>query len=58
VSSLAELYPDSYIGSPLSVKKIEHPTLQDIETLKERYISELKTLFEKTNPGNYELVFL
>lgn len=48
----------SYIGSPLSVKKIEHPTLQDIDALKEKYTAELRTLFEKTNPGNYELVFL
>lgn len=48
----------SYIGNPLSVKKIENPTVQDIESLKQKYITEVRALFEKTNPGNYELIFL
>lgn len=48
----------SYVGPPLDVAKIERPTLQDIETLKEKYILEVQKLFKKTNPGNYELIFM
>lgn len=48
----------TYIGSSIDVKKIEHPTDSDIQTLKSKYITEIQTLFTKTNPGNYQLIIL
>ena len=35
------------VGSPISVSKIECPTQEDIDKLHERYIDELKGLYEK-----------
>lgn len=48
----------TYIGKPLDVKKVDSPTSKDIETLKQTYIADVRELFNKTNPGNYELIFL
>lgn len=48
----------SYIGAPLDVKKVEFPTSKDIDDLKQEYISKVRELFKKTNPGNYDLIFL
>lgn len=48
----------THIGKPLDVKKIESPTSKDIENLKQKYIAEVRDLFKKTNPGNYDLIFL
>lgn len=48
----------SYIGPPVPVKQIDHPTSEDIDSLKQLYIAELKKLFESTNPGQYELIIL
>jgi len=48
----------TYIGKPLDVKKIDSPTSKDIETLKQKYMADVRELFNKTNPGNYDLIFL
>ena len=38
------------IGRPIVVEKTESPTKEDIESMHQKYIDELKKLYEKYNP--------
>lgn len=46
----------SVAGSPVAVEKIENPTQEQIEALKESYCSALQTLFDETAPPGLTLV--
>jgi 1-acyl-sn-glycerol-3-phosphate acyltransferase len=44
---------ETTIGEPLYVDKIESPTSDDIENLRNLYIEKLKELYKKTKPSSY-----
>ena len=46
----------TYVGSPISVEKIESPTEKDINDLQKKYIKAVEDLFESTKPEGYKLV--
>ncbi|KAF4662766.1 diacylglycerol O-acyltransferase 1, partial [Perkinsus chesapeaki] len=49
------------VGEPVEVTQKDHPTSDDIEELKERYIAALRALFDKWRPRlqpNAELIIL
>ena len=45
----------SYTGRPIIVKKINNPSLSQINKLRKIYISRIQELFDETNPGEYAL---
>ena len=45
----------SYTGKPIFVKKIETPTITDIERVRNLYIKQIKKLFKITHPPEYTL---
>lgn len=45
----------TYTGKPILVKKIDNPSSEDIEKLKNKYIKRVKELFKETNNRGYSL---
>ena len=46
----------TYVGEPINVEKIADPSDDEILDLRDKYIKELKKLFEETKPDGYSLV--
>jgi len=46
----------THVGEPLKVEKISNPSDDEILDLRDKYIKELKKLFEETKPEGYTLV--
>lgn len=44
----------THVGAPIPVTKKEIPTEDDIIALREAYFSELRALYKRTRPSNYE----
>ena len=38
------------VGKPIEVKRIENPTVEDIENMHANYVKELQNLYDKYNP--------
>lgn len=53
-SGKKEVHVKTVLGSPLDVEKVDNPTEEDIERVRERYIEGLKLLYAETKPADYE----
>jgi hypothetical protein len=42
------------IGDCIEVQKVEKPSIEDIQNLRNKYIAELRNLYKKTKPNEYD----